>query len=626
VCGEAVPPALTGGNHGGQCAAAGRYDAVSVARLQGPTMPANRRQFLAQTAALAPWPLLASAAAPAPGAPAALHALLARYWDDTARQSPEWATYRGNHRYGHLFTDWSPEGVAARDQQVLRWLAEAEAIAPEGLDLPDRLSRSTFIHNLRTQQRTMGFEGWRTMGLGSAWGMHTALAGLLQAAPMNTPEQAEQLLARLAAYPRVVDQQLARLARSMALGWVTAQPVLQRSLQQLDGQLSQPARSGPYFEPFRRLGRTMADAQRSDFQARGEAAIVQHVLPAQQRVRDFLVQRYLPAAPAAGGLGRYPGGDAVYAALVEQHTTTTLSVRQVHDMGLAQLDRLHAEFARLRGEMKLTGDFAAQVAALRQPAWFYPDPEAMLAGYRAMAKRLDPEMPRLFARLPRTPFGIRPMPAHLGPGAADNYNGPPDDGSGPGWYNANVHAFGRRPRWALATLVAHETVPGHHLQTALARELTDLPAFRRNQQYTAFGEGWALYAEQLMDELGFYDTPEERFGHLQAQAMRAARLVVDTGLHAMGWSRDRAVALMADRVGESPVFVGAEVDRYLSNPGQALAYMVGQQHILGLRREAQAALGPRFDARRFNNAVVDQGALPLPVLSEQIRLWLARQG
>ena len=598
-------------------------------------MHLTRRTWLGQGLALSTLPWLATGSALAQGGPPAtpvspaalaLHALFARFWDETARWHPEWATFRGDHRYGDRFTDASPEAEAARNAQGARWLAEARAIPREPLTTIDRTSRDMFIHNLEAEQRMLAFEGWRTLSLGSLWGAQSALAGLLRAMPVDTEAQVEQLMARLAAYPARLAQEIARLERGLALGWVTARPVLQRALAQIDGQLAPAPRDGPYFDPFRRLGRAIPEARRAALQDAGEAAIRAQVLPAMQRLRAFVVDRYLPAAPESGGLRERPDGAALYAELVRQHTTTTLSPQQIHQTGLDELARLHREIGRVQADLKFSGSFAEFVAHLNRPGNFYPNPEAMMEGYRATAKRLDPEMPKLFAELPRAPYGIRAMPAHLGPGAADTYNAASDDGRQPGWFNANVLAFQRRPKWALPTLVAHETVPGHHLQIGRARELGQLPAFRRNGGYTAFSEGWGLYAETLADEIGFYSTPEDRFGYLQAQTLRAARLVVDTGLHALGWSRQRAIDLMLAEVGESPVFITSEVDRYLSIPGQALAYKVGQLHILALRERARQALGPRFDLRRFNNAVIDQGALPLDVLSVQIGDWVGAGG
>jgi uncharacterized protein (DUF885 family) len=262
---------------------------------------------------------------------------------------------------------------------------------------------------------------------------------------------------------------------------------------------------------------------------------------------------------------------------------------------------------------------------MSDPKFFYPTLEAQLAGYRDIGKRIEPELPKLFVELPRAPYGIRAMPLHVGPGRAEFYNRPSLDGRQPGWFNVNPFGVTTRPRWAMETLVAHETVPGHHLQGARSVELQGLPAFRRAGFYPAYGEGWALYAETLGPQLGLYTDPYSRFGHLQAQMFRAARLVVDTGLHTQGWSRQQAIDYMIATTGQDPVPMAGEVDRYYSMPAQALSYMIGELKIIELRDRAMARLGERFDIRRFHQLVIDQGALPLDVLERVVDDWIAAQ-
>jgi uncharacterized protein (DUF885 family) len=569
--------------------------------------------------------LLPAAAAPDPDETRRLHALFERSWDESARFFPEWATFRGDRRFDDRWSDASPAGRAAADDWGRRGLEEARGIRRDRLSATDQVSLDMFVERGEREAAKRRFEGWRAQSINSAFGFQNRLAGILRAMPVDSSARAEQVLARLAAWPARVDQELLRLRRAIELGWVPPRPVLARALQQLDGQLG-PARDGPYFEPFRRLPASIPAADQEALTARALAAIDHVVLPAQRRLRSFIADEMLPKAPAEGAYASYPGGAEVYAELVREQTTTDLAPQQVHNLGLAEMTRLRARLAEVQKRMGFDGSFAQFVAHLNGPQYKFASPEAMLDGYRAIGKRLDPEMPRLFAELPRAPYGIRPMPAFLGPGAADNYTGPPTDGSQPGWYNANILAFERRPRWALPTLVAHETVPGHHLQAARARELRGLPAFRVQGSYTAYGEGWALYAETLGELIGLYEKPEDHFGHLQAQAFRAARLVVDTGLHALGWSRQRAIDYLVAEVGESPVFAESEVDRYLSTPGQALAYMIGKLKLDELRDRAKARLGPKFDLRRFHNAVLDQGAMPLTVLERHIDGWIAAGG
>lgn len=571
------------------------------------------------------WP--AAAQAPPEAAESQrLHSLFERNWEEVAREFPEWATFRGDHRYGDRFADASDAAVERRKAWMARSLAEARRLRRETLPAIDRTSLDLFTYNLEQQLRMNEFDGYQRLSLGSSFGFQSRLAGLLRASPTDTAAQAEAILARLAAYPKRVDQEIERLRGGMQQGYVTPRPVLERSLAQLDAQLNAPAMAGPFFEPFTRLRAPLPAADRQALQARAVQSIEAHVLPAKKKLRAFIVEEYLPAAPAAGGLLRYPRGDLIYAEIARQQTTTDLTPRQIHDLGLREITRLRGEIAAVMREMKFDGSFAQFVEQLNSdPKYFHASPDALLAAYQQLGKRLDAEMPRLFAELPRAPYGVRAMPAHLGAGAADNYSAPPADGSAPGWFNANVLAYQRRPTWAMATLVAHETVPGHHLQSARARELGTLPQFRRQTGYTAYSEGWALYAETLGREIGLYDDPATRFGHLQAQALRAARLVVDTGLHALGWSRQQAIDYMVAEVARDPVFVESEVDRYLSQPGQALAYMVGQLKISDLRQRAAATLGARFDLRRFHNVLLDSGPLPLAVLERHVDEWIGAQ-
>jgi len=552
-------------------------------------------------------------------------ALFARYWEESAQRFPEWATWRGDHRFDDRLRDASPAAEAADEAWTDGLLAEARRLDARRLPPQDQVSLALFIDGIERDLTMRAYPGFRHQSLSSLWGFQSMLAGLLRAMPAESAARAEQALARMAAYPRRVDQEIERLRDAAARGWVAPRPVLDRVLSQIDGQLAPPPREGPFFEPMRHFPPELAEPERAALAARAEAAIAEQVMPAQRRLRAFVADELLPRAPVDGGLWRYPDGDAVYAARVRDLTTTELTPRQVHDLGLNQLERLHREFAEVQAALKIEGGFADMVARLNGPEYRYPSAEALLDGYRAVAKRIDPVLPTLFAELPRAPYGIRPIPAFMGAGAADNYNRPPPDGSAPGWYNANVLAWDRRPRWALPTLVAHETVPGHHLQNARSVELGKLPDFRRNGGYVAFGEGWALYAETLGNRFGLYERPEDRFGHLQGQALRAARLVVDTGLHAFHWTREQAIDFMQREVGEDPEFIATEVDRYQSNPGQALGYMIGQLKIIELRDRAQAVLGDRFDLRRFHNAVIDQGALPLNVLDQQINAWIARE-
>jgi len=574
-----------------------------------------------------PAPKLAAAPAAHPAADAgakasqALHALFDEAWEAEARMAPEWATLRGDMRFNDKLTDRSEAGIAARDAFARDMLARTRTIDAGLLNDTDRVSLALFINRYQQEVAMQGFAGWRTLTLGTLYGAQSALAGFARNVPVNNETQVKQWLTRLAAYPARVDQEIAILRQGLALGWVTSKPVLARAIAQVEGQLPEDVSKSPAYEPFTRM--TVDASVKPNYQAQGQAAMRELFYPAQRKLLAMLKDELLPKAPDSGSLSTYPGGDKVYEALILRHVTLPLAAGDIHTTGLREAARIRAEMEKVKAEAGFEGDLAAFKKFLySDPKFFNQSGEELLDGYRAIAKRIDPELPKLFAQLPRSPYGIRGMPPYTGEGAADNYNGPSLDGTTPGWFNANAISFKRRPKWAMETLVAHETVPGHHLQISRQVELGELPNFRRQSQYSVFSEGWALYAETLGPQIGLFRDPYTRFGFLQAQMFRAARLVVDTGLHALGWNRDKAIAYMIEQTGHDPVFMTAEVDRYLAQPGQALSYMMGELKIKELRARSEAALGAKFDQRRFHMAVIDQGAMPLPLLEQRIAAWV----
>ena len=324
-------------------------------------------------------------------------------------------------------------------------------------------------------------------------------------------------------------------------------------------------------------------------------------------------------------MSAYPDGAEVYKLFMRDQTTLPLDARAVHEIGVAEMARIHVQIAAVMKEVGFAGTYAEFVDQLgHDPKYFYTSADELLAGYRDIAKRVDPELTRLFLTLPRTPYGIRAIPAYEGPNTVEHYTGGAADASTPGWFNANVVALAQRPKWDMVDLFLHEAVPGHHLQISRAHELVQLPMFRRAAEQNAYVEGWALYAEGLGSELGLYADPYARYGYLRAQAWRAGRLVVDTGIHALGWTRAQAIAYLVDSAGLPREDATVEVDRYYVWPGQALGYKLGELKIRELRQQSQAALGERFDLRAFNQEVLDHGALPLPVLDRVITAWITR--
>lgn len=555
-----------------------------------------------------------------------LHALFDERWEVLMKTYPEWATSVGDHRFGDRLTDASPAAIEANFTATRRALERALEIDRTALSAVDQTSLDVFVHELQDDLRFEPFVGFRSMSLGSQGGFHAGFSGLLREVPMDTAAQARQVLARMAAYPMRVEQELARLRQGLALGWVPPRTVLERVLAAIDGQIDAALDKSPFYEPFTRLSSAIPAAEQQALRESARRAIQTQVLPAMRKLRDFVAGEYLAAAPAGGALVGYPGGAQVYAAVVQSQTTTSLGAAEIHAIGLREIARLRGEMEAVMREMKFEGDFAAFVKHLNaSPAYRQTGPDAMLAGYRDIAKRIDPELPRLFAELPRAPYGVRAMPDHFDADRAATYDDPALDGTRAGWFNANTKAWRTQPTWGMETLVAHEAVPGHHLQMARAVELSGLPKFRRSAFFTAYVEGWALYAETLGLELGLYKDPASRFGHLQAQAFRAARLVVDTGIHALGWTRQQAIDYMVERTGVDGAYVAAEVDRYTSWPGQALAYMIGQLEIVAQRDRARERLGERFDIRQFHMVILDQGSVPLPALGRAVDAWIAKR-
>ena len=557
---------------------------------------------------------------------AALQGLFNRQWEDVSRRFPEGSTFRGDLRYNDRLSDQSADAIATYDLQVRRWLTEARAVSRDRLDATDRVSLDLFIGKMEREVEEQAFPGYRSLKLSSLGGVQSDFSELLKASPVRNRLQVEQMLQRMAAYPKQMDQEIAGLRRGMALGWVASRNVIERVLAQIGDQLPADLETGPFYAPFLKLGADIPVAERGALQAEGRAAIERHVIPAMQKLRAFVADEYRPRAVASGALRDYSGGDRVYEMVVRHQTTTGLSAAEIHAIGQRELERLRGEMEGVMRETKFTGSFPQFIDDLNtNPKFFHAGPEALLAGYRDIAKRIDAELPRLFAELPRAPYGVRAMPVFQGLDAAEYYDSPTHDGSRAGYFNANALGWKTRPIWRMATLTAHEAVPGHHLQIARAIELRGLPQFRRESGYTAYVEGWAVYAETLGRDVGLYADPYSLFGHLQWQAFRAARLVVDTGIHSLGWSRQQSIDFMVERTGMDRSFVQSEVDRYTSVPGQALGYMIGKLKIVELRDRAKTSLGERFDLRRFHNAVIDQGALPLDVLASRIDEWIATE-
>jgi prolyl oligopeptidase len=445
-------------------------------------------------------------------------------------------------------------------------------------------------------------------------------------APANTVKDYENEVARLRALPKWVDQTIA--AANLAIAQERVQPRLvgEREVDQLNVEMEPDPLKSPLLAAFTRFPASIPATDRDRLRAEAIDAYTQAFLSAWRKLRDYVSATYIPAARDTVGLAQAPGGPEMYAFLVRQMTTTNYTPEQIHEIGLKEVARIQSEMAKIRQQLNFTGtaeEFSDQV--LNAPRFRFHSEAEILEHDRDIAKRIDPELPRLFKVLPRITYGVAPVPPDRARTSSEYYEPPALDGSRAGYLYMRTVDPEKQSSCCSESTILHEAVPGHHLQIALSYEIPGLPDFRKISEFTAYTEGWALYAETLGPDLHMYETPYEMYGFLQGQILRAARLVVDTGIHTMGWSRQQAIDYMVSVGADaSRDFIASEVDRYIAWPGQALAYKVGQLKILELRALAQKELGPKFDIREFHDVVLRNGTIPLDILEEQVRDWIAQ--
>ena len=569
--------------------------------------------------------LLAATAAPAIAAPSDdLARLVAEHWAWWLSVNPEQATALGERRYDDRLSDLSLEGADAQARQAKLFLDRLRAIPDAGLSAPEQVNKGVLARLLDGQVTGNGF-GARQMLFTTYYGWHQGFAELASNLPFRTRADYESYLKRLALYPRYNAQGIAVTAKAVREGYVQPCAVLGGFAKTIGGVIAPTPEQSRFYAPF--LGTRPADVSEGDWaalQARAKALITGTVEPEYRKFADFFAKDYLPNCRQSVGASALPEGAAWYGWRVRQETTTELTPDQIHQIGLNEVARIRAEMAQVAKAAGFASREAFIVELRANPKYYAKDAETLLAAAALEAKRHDGLLPRYFGRLPRLPYGIRPIPAETAEGTTTAYYGPGSPPAGlAGTYFVNTSKLPQRPLWELPALTAHEAVPGHHLQIALQQEL-DLPEFRKYAAgFTAFVEGWALYTERLGIEMGLYDSPEKQMGRLSYEMWRACRLVVDTGLHAKGWTKEQAVAFMRDNTALTDANIDAEVNRYISWPGQALGYKIGELKIRELRAKAESALGPKFDLRGFHDVVLGQGAVPLDVLAAQVDAWIA---
>lgn len=555
-----------------------------------------------------------------------LHQLFEDEWAQRLQDEPLLATYSGVSDYDHRLPSVTPQAQARRMEQDRGFLARLDQIDRAALSEKDRLNYDLFRFDLESRLALNAFRPWRIPFV-SDYGFYDDVFFLPANLSLRTVEDYENYIARLSEVPRYFDENISNMRTGIAEGFTMPRVVVEKLVPVLESRLAAAPEDSGLLEPFRNFPATIPEAERERLAAAGREVIAAAVLPAVQKVYDFFVEEYLPNARETLGISEVPEGGDYYAALVRYYTTLDMSPEQVHQLGLAEVERIRAEMEEVIAETGFEGTFAEFLQFLRTDPQFYAEtPHQLLAEASYIAKRIDGQMPRFFGKLPRLPYGVKAVPDEIAPTyTTGRYWGGSLENGIAGFYMVNTYALDKRPLYNLPALTLHEGAPGHHHQIALTQEQEDVPEFRKNMYLSAFGEGWGLYAEKLGIEMGIYETPYQHFGRLSYEMWRAGRLVVDTGIHAMGWSREQAVRLFTENSALSTHNIETEVNRYISWPGQALAYKMGELKILELRERAEEALGENFDIRAFHDALLANGAVPLPILEQRIEAFIAAQ-
>ena len=547
-------------------------------------------------------------------------------WQEDLADDPVSATQLGDARYNDRWPDMSLEAIDRRHKKNYARLQSLTKINRDKLDKADQLNFDLFQREIKTRIEEYQFKPW--MFANRTFDGPQLLAEVAEFAPFNTVKDYDNWIARLNTTGIYVDQWILLLTQGTAERLTQPRVTINKVLEQLKGPLTADPEANPFYAPFKKMPASIPAAEQARLIAAGKAAVQVVAIPAFQRYDKFFREVYLPASRDTVGIYDIPGGEQYYRNRIKLYTTVdNMDAARIHNLGLEEVKRIRAEMEKTLEGINFLGTLEQFLGFIRtDPRFFYKTPEELMAAYEKTARGIEPQLPKLFGRLPKTPFGIRAIPAASAPTTTTAYYQPPSlDGSRSGNYYVNLYRPETRPMWEVEALTAHESVPGHHLQIALSYELTGLPQFRRNAGYTAFVEGWALYSEKLGYDLGLYKDDFSKFGQLNYDMWRAVRLVVDTGMHSFKWSRDQAIYYFKQNTGKSDLDITNEVDRYISWPGQALAYKIGQLRIQMLRAEAEKALGDKFDVRAFHDKLLGSGALPLSILDVEMRAWIAEQ-
>jgi uncharacterized protein (DUF885 family) len=546
------------------------------------------------------------------------------YWLTMLRQAPEWATYVGATGFDDRLGDLSPETLALSRRITHLELTALSSIDRARLSPAEHVSYDLALRRIRQAIEGEAFPGEYLL-INQMSGIHSELLDLLPAMPARTVRDYENMLARLRAYPALVDQAMALLDQGLERGITPPRVTLRDVPRQVAALLVGDSGQSPVLEPFERIPASIPAAERERLRREAVRIFTEQVTPALKRLHDYLANTYVPGSRESIAMSALPNGKAWYAYELRIYTTTDLTPEQIHQLGLSEVKRIRGEMDELIAATGFKGSFEDFCQFLRtDPRFFYDKPEDLVAGFRDIAKRIDPELIKLFGRLPRLPYGVKAMEGDTKSAPAALYGNGALAAGRPGWMLINTYDLKSRPKWAMEALTAHESVPGHHLQYSLVEELGELPEWRRWDVYPVFSEGWGLYAESLGSELGLYKDPYSKFGQLTLEIWRAIRLVLDTGLHTFGWTRQQAIDYCRANSARTEHEIEAEVDRYIVSPGSVPCYKIGELKIKELRAYAEKELGPKFDLRAFHDHILGGGQLPLDLLETSIKAWVGQ--
>ena len=559
---------------------------------------------------------------------AELDTLYAEYWEESLKLNPINATFIGDKRYNDQLPNFFSADYRKQTGEFnRRWLQRLQGLDVSKVEGQARLSHEILVESLQEQIAGEAFPDWQ-QPLNQFFSVPNYIVMLgpgSSAQPFKTVKDYDDWLARAGKVPALFEQAIANMREGVQAGVVQPRLLMQKVLPQLDGVVSDDPQKTPFWGPISNLPADFSDADKKRLTEAYTAMINQQLVPAFRGLRTYLADEYIPVARETHGLGALPNGAEWYAHLAKSTTTTSLTPAEIHQIGLDEVARLRTELEQLKTEVGFEGDLKAFFKYMStDPKFTFKSEDAILKDYRDLEAKVNQKVPELFSLMPKAAFEIRPVEAFRAASeAAGSYMSPSEDGTRPGIFYLNTYDLPARKSWARDSLYLHEAIPGHHFQLALQQELEGVPAFRRFGGQTAYIEGWGLYAESLGKELGVYADPYQRFGQLSAEIWRAIRLVVDTGLHSKGWTREQVLEYMHDNSGLSETDAIAEAERYMAIPGQALAYKIGQLKITELRNKAQQELGDKFDIREFHAQVLGDGSLPLAVLETKIDRWIA---